>query len=565
MISYKKVIAVLLVLVLIALRFVYLDQDAPAYMIGGICQEDEIYYVLGAVNDYNKDNGRVIEGFETIRGEGLMLYGSHLVYWSLKIFGNNYWGLRIPVVLISLLSIFLIYDILRRLNTDALIRYLALLYMLSDFYFFLFSRYQTPQIFSIFSISICLWLYFKYGLTKFKGPFLLGMFCFVAISFVYMYNLFIIPAFGLISLFAAYKQKTLKPVLFYIVGLVAGLFIYVVSLYAIGSSPMEIINLLVTHGGGIEGIKNETHQNGILVIIKQLYAKSIQLPLTNLFRYNLSVLVLFMFSLPFVFYQAVKIKSERYQVYACILLLVFLQSFFVISYPFKKWVVIIPLVVLVIADSYAQIFSFYEKLSSRTKFLTAFYLALIGFLCFMNFKINNSEAYWAPFGYGYYVNTEGWFNVLNLCLAILLLVLITFRVFKRKAFLQPVYVLLSLFGLILVSKVCISESSFFAREGFTKASSYLNHKGVLTDACYASQLYTSSTPAMGCYADKLNFGERYYTIADSLFKSGRGDFRIIKVMPSQEGKQLVDTNFIALEKIPMKYYSFHVFKYKRAN
>jgi hypothetical protein len=545
------------------MRFIYLEQDAPAYMIGGICQEDEPYYALGAISRYNNDHDRTIEGFDRVNAEGLMIYSLPLTYVSLKLFGNNYWGFRLPVAVIGILIILLIYDVLRRLKLPYEVIALALLYMLTDFYFFLFCRFQTPQIYSILGITLALWIYFKYGLDTAKAFFLSGFFVAFAIFFIYIYNIFLLLAFGLLIIRQTYIQRSARPLLFFGIGSLSCLLLYVISLYAIGSSVPETLKILTTHGGGIDKeIANES-SGGIVNLIKRIYAALIQLPVTNLFRYNLAILFLLIFTLPFTWIKGFKDKSERHLLYFFLLGGIIIQSALVMSYPFKKLVIVFPIVVIMLADILPGLSTYYSQLN-KTKRIALILVAVFSLgLCLINFRLNNSEAYWAGLNYGYYENTSKVFNALDLLVLGLVSGTFMFSLFYTGKIQKFIFPIVSCFGIILITKYCFMEKTFYSKEGFTKIAPLLEKKGIIRSACYASQFYTESKPALGCYADVMLYGPRYDLISDSLFNSGKAEFTLLKLMPSEMNKAPDTTRFLLAAEIPMKYYIFRLYRYKK--
>ena len=107
--NVMRVIVKILVFVLCFSRFFYLDQDVPSYMISGISQEDESYYSIGAVLRYFTDLGLTEPDYNSTVADPVCMYSTPLTYLTFHIFGNNYWGLRLSVTILSLLIIFLLY------------------------------------------------------------------------------------------------------------------------------------------------------------------------------------------------------------------------------------------------------------------------------------------------------------------------------------------------------------------------------------------------------------------------------------------------------------------------
>ena len=128
-----------------------------------------------------------------------------LVSLNLKIFGNNYYGLRMASVLSGAMILFVVYLILKEYfkneKKGIFFILLALLYMIFDFSFLLSNKVAEPTIFRLLAFgSVC---------------------------YVYTTNFFIIPAVGiyvLLMLISEDYKKAIFSFIFYILGLmIAGL------------------------------------------------------------------------------------------------------------------------------------------------------------------------------------------------------------------------------------------------------------------------------------------------------------------------------------------------------
>lgn len=547
-----------MVIVLVITRFLFLDQDAPSYMVGGVTQDDEPYYSLGAIGKYNADEGRLIKGFEQVYGEALLLFNTHITYFSLKIFGNNYWGLRLPAVLISLMTILLLADILRVLKINKNYLLLILLYALTDFYFFLFSRFQAPQIYAVLAITWVLWLYFKYGLSSNKGLFWIGFFIFFAASFIYMLNLFLLMAFGLLVLRQCYNQKKLKPLAIFGLGVISCLLLYMGALAAISSSFSDITQIVTKHGGGLKSVPS-----GVAAVIKDVYSRLIQLPVTNLFRYNLSVLFVFFFAFPYIIYKIVRERDEKHMLYFLFTFALILQAFFSVNYSFKKLIIVFPMVVIVLADVLPAAILHYRQLKNKRKIYLLLYGMILLGLCLINLKLNNSKAYWDGLKIGYYENVPFIFNIINLLVLGITVSFVSINLFFDRMKYSWILIFPAGLGMLFISKYCLFEPSFYEKEGFKKASVLLQDKGVIMGLSYTAQFYTNCKPALSCYGDLYQYGEkRYQQIGDSLFRCGAAEFTIEKTKGIKLSQVNENPDFIEVMTIPTRFSSLHVYKYK---
>jgi hypothetical protein len=566
-VSRYKVVFIIVAAALCCLRFVALDQDAPPYVIAGICQEDEPYYAMSAVSAYNEDVHRNIEGLSQQNITlGFTLYSYPLTYLSLKLLGPTYWGLRIPVVLLSILTIILIADALRRMRVRGWIIACAVLYLCTDFTFFVFSRFQTPQIYSVTAVSVILWTYTRYYGSRWL-PVLLGLFCFCAISFVYVYNVFIVLAGGMVILDRAIRKRSFIPLAGFTGGVMIGAAAYLATIWLLGGSLSDFASVFGSHSGGVAS-DGDTAGAGMWRL-KAILARLVQLPATNLFRYDLAMLVLFFVMLPFVvtkgFSRASSAENhageERFRWYFYIIAAVLIQSFFVASNSFKKWIVVLPLVCLIIAELPSAL-AHYASLTGRRKALLVLWLAFCVLLALYNFKVNSSEMYWSAVEYGKYTNTPRYFNVINLLLmsvAALYVLLCVFRILNRH---RVLLLLPSVTGVLLIGQFCFIDSVFYSRDGFTRAAAILDGKGVIMAAAYSAEFYTLARPGLGCYADKMYYKDKYDDVAEELFRSGKADFTIA-IRFHEDDTAAIRGNYRRRMVIGLRDYSYDILQYVR--
>ena len=143
--NLKRYSIISLIVILSLLRFINLDNDVPPYNIAGISQTDEPYYCLLGFNDYLEENNRIVLELNEVGLQFLMVHNYHLTLWSMRVFGNNYYGLRFGATFISILTILLLLKIFFARNKNYSLR----LFMV----FFLFSEFLVSQYNASFLIS----------------------------------------------------------------------------------------------------------------------------------------------------------------------------------------------------------------------------------------------------------------------------------------------------------------------------------------------------------------------------------------------------------------------------
>jgi hypothetical protein len=383
--------------------------------------------------------------------------------------------------------------------------------------------------------------------------------------FIYVYNVFLGLAFGILILRSAYLLRSIRPLVVFSVGFIVCVLFYIGVLYATGSSIKETLGVLTAHGGGIKAEIAPEASAGLIGALKKIYAAFLQLPITNVFRYNLAILFLFLISIPFVAGKALREKSERHLLYLFLVVAIVIQSAMVMSYPFKKLIIIFPILVIMLADVVPFLMEYNLSIQRKKKLILIIYYAFAVGVCLINFKLNNSETYWRGLNYGYYANTGIFFNSLNLLIFGLVVLVMIIAFFYPKDKLKFVLVIPAFTGVFLILQYCFIDKTFHSRDGFSKASAILQNKGVIKSACYAAQFYTNCKPALGCYADMMLLGEEYETVADNTFRSGKAEFTIQKIMPSEYDKPKEIKGFDLVSEIPMRYYVFRIYKYSHNN
>lgn len=556
----NKIIYFFFALLLIG-RFIYLDQDVPGYFISGISQEDEAYYSTEGINLYNLDHGRYLKGYEHNNMAPLLLYSTPLTYLSLKIFGNTYWGLRVPVVLISILVILLLHDILNRLKVPKIYTWLITLYLATDFYFFLFSRFQNPQIYSIAAITLILWTYFRFGAESKVGLILIGLFSSLAVLVVYLYNAFFLGALGLFFVILSVKHKRLFYLLYFSIGIFLSALFFIVCVEIWGSSIIEFIKVLTFHGGGVVKYETTSIMAVAMKVLKGAALAIFQILPTNFFRYNLPLLFFFLISTPVLIHKVFKEKNETAFLFLLSFILQYLQLVFIASYPFKKLIVLMPIVILTIVFCIPAFEEYYNSGLLKKKIL-AFIVAIVALLgCLYNFKINKDPNFWAGFEYGYFVNTPKWFDILNIIFlftTFVLFLLFTFKQYLSMNF-RYLFFLPLIASTFLIIKYCILEKKFEVRDALIDMKPIIENKVLITGFPHAHQFYSNCIPALSGYTESFAMGDQYKNVVDSLFKNGIAEYKIEKKFKHEKPDS--SSNFVLTKKYSFSFYDYYLLKY----
>jgi len=553
-----KWLYILLFAGLVVFRFAYLDQDAPVYQLANVCQEDEPYYSQGAILKLCANEGRAVRGFEKTKGEVFDIYNSEATYLSLKLFGNNYWGLRIPDVIASILFILLMYSIFKVIKADSEFIALFLTMLFANFYLFVFSRYNNPQIFSVLIITLALWVLIKYGYQKPAPLIVLGFISTYAVLFIYPMNFFLLAGIGIFILIKTIQQKRISLTMFFAVGVLFCFLVLLASLHFIGRNLHDMFIALIASGTGESGVLIKT--NNLMSIWGNIYRSIVAIIGTAYFRFQLLLLLGVLIAIPILFMKARDKNDRECDISLLMLILMatqFIQNYFAFNYPFKKLLVDIPIATI----SIFLVTGYFKRPHTGSLKQIAMTICVMISLavCLFNFKINKSSTYWGYIGSGCYTSTPGWFDVINIvtCVAIALIVLYhvwSINVYNQQ-FVRIVFMLSILANFILTCEVFIADRKYQIRDCLADLKPLLNNKVVVGGFPFAYQFYNGCKPALHGY--NVNYIDQpQKTVLDSMLVNKQADYLIDKVIP---GAMVYHKDYPSLTLV--KVYNFECYSY----
>lgn len=514
-----KLVPAFLFLLLI-LRFSFLDQDAPAYMIGGICQEDEGSYTRTAIEKYKKDLGDITPGFPShSAAPALTLAIFPATYLSLKFFGNNYYGLRLPCVLISILSILLFYYLLQSFqHISKQFALIGTIIFASDFYFSIVSRFQGPQVYSIFFMLLTLAGFVRFQPKSLLAFFILGTGALFSATGVYIYNFFFLVACGLFAGLSVLKAKNFKPLTGFSAGILAGMGIFWILISLSGNTIQEFLTAI---SGSAQGKIMDSESTGLETF--NLVTSGLSFIYTNFFRFNLSVLLLFIFVFPWALMKTIRNPEGIHTLLILIVFSSLLQNSLFNSYPFKKLITVLPMVLLIIFSNFSPALVGLKK-SKPLKGLGLFLLAVGLLFSYQNFKVNQAPAYWAHFDYGYYANTGLFVNMVNIAVLGLVTFFLLFSLGGNIAAKNPKWFwMLAVPGLIFSWQYFYHEKTFFARDALRQFAPAADKKKLAGDI-FSFALYNRAIPMTDHYTNRDNYRNNMV----QLFEEKKADIRILK-------------------------------------
>ena len=298
---------IIVIICIFALRIINLDQDIAPWGISVYQPADEGPYAYLAINDkvYGSINPQIENNGEQIPlmiSENFItnLPGNLLNILSFHIFGNNYYGLRVPYIIFGAINIIIFSFLLNTLRNrygygkkNEIIAQMALiLWIVLDFSMFNASRIVEPTIVRLIFVQLVALIYIKYP-DSIRGRFFtLGILITFSTFFVYITNVFLylaIMALIVISGIREGKKAFLKPFLWFIMGSIS-MFVVVEFYYVFVWHTEAIINAIRTifsfsSNSSAQLIIHSEHS--IIKTIALLYAQIVS---SNPFIYNMPLL-----------------------------------------------------------------------------------------------------------------------------------------------------------------------------------------------------------------------------------------------------------------------------------
>lgn len=504
------------------IRFIHLDADFNPYQLTQLIPNDEAHYTIPAFNLYNygEINHRVVDFIPDDSGATNNIFHNIMVYLSLKIFGNTYYGLRFASVFISILSLFLFYLILRKILNyfkksnhfvakwyNYLI-FFPLIYLGTDFSFLSLSRIAEPTIFRTFSMLFIIYLFIhKYDpITQFSRvlTFVIGFMAASSVFFVYFYNIFIFVAslsiIILISLFKNKKELIIEGTLF-LLGSLLSFGCYSLYLkFNYQTNFLEYLGTLSQYQYRLSTYQTDAY---FISFFKEILNNMMLFFSTNIFRLNLSFLFIILLIMPLFLYQTIKNKETLHIIIFLFIGMLLGQSLFENSYSLRRLTMMLPLLligIVIIVISKQDLFKSQKKI---------WYIMslLISMGIFSYYSIFS--------GKGAFLSETGF----KLDLFFLIITISTFLMLLlyRKNILFLLFMLLTP-SLYLTAQNYLVSSSYHYKETMIKLAPLINDQVTPGQASFVFRLYNRSKPVLNWYIYELNT-KKYTELFNQLLNS----------------------------------------------
>ena len=555
---YQLVAAAVLGVAFVVVRTIFLDRDLPPYAISQLQPLDEFFYTIPAFNlfHYGSMTHQVVP-YVASDGSPLNYLENFMTWVTLAAFGNNYFGLRMASVLAALGVFLLLFVVLRRQapaagagsSWPATIGLLWMGYLLFDFAFAVSARANEPTIFRMFAMVVLIavatvWPRDSAGLAR---PFALGGLAGAAFVFVYVYNAFLIPAI-LVALFLEGLKgglwQAIKEGVAVGAGCLLAVGIYAAVVYATyGQSLVQVYQLYVSPFGG------NVAPHDLHTLIARAYA----IAGTNMFRFNIPLLVLFLAAVPVFAYRTWSERSSSGLLVGSLLFFLVLQSEFAIDYPIKKLVMLSPLVVTVIAMAQGWIRPFVAGIRKRPVVLLPLlvYAAGVAWFVFRTYAKTAAAR----------VGSEHDLNVLGLIvLAAVLVVAVLARGRLERALTVIVIAALALPGAFLQMQQLYTNPTYRYRDAMIAAAPILNGKVTAGSMSMGFRLYNSSEPILNFYQYELLPGgmDVYNRDLDRLITDGTAQYVVGGATEDQTFVDIASYTEVARYRVDIVHFPFLV-------
>lgn len=348
------------------IRILYLDSDIPPWGVVHYQPIDEGSYSLMALNkiDYNTVNpSNIFDGQAPFVAPQLRnnLIGNTLTYLTLKLFGDNYYGLRMPNIIFCAILIMLTVAIMNKFRmeygknkkNEKIFLFLLSLSLVFDFYLSVSSRVSENSMLRAVFVVITIYIFNKFDEKKlFWKYFLITLVTTLSVFMVYITNTFLYLAIAMILLYeivVSGKKEFFKGV----GGCVAGGFL--------GLGLSEIYYMCVWKTGAIKNALatiNDFLKGNVLGGYEQvnssylLYNRVVNFISSNILLYNLPIIILTLIILPIIIYRLTKFKERKILYLLFIIVALFLQTLFAEDLIMRKFLVIYPVILIVIYVGY---------------------------------------------------------------------------------------------------------------------------------------------------------------------------------------------------------------------
>lgn len=496
---------VLIIFSLFLVRIINLECDLPGYGMTFYQPIDEGLYSRAAINYCHYGNFFSTGKYELSLSSTFKsnAFNIMLQILSFKVFGNTYYGLRMPSVIIAGIIFVLIYITIRKIFAQSLkplqnrmLTILFMVYVLFDFSFLILSRVVENSNMRALSGILAVFIYSKTQEKEKLRYFLLGMLSVISIFLIYFSNVFILLALGMLVLTYVFRKQwdMLKAVIHYGgVGVLTGLILSEIYYRIIWNT-----GALQSFFDGVFSFSERTSTSlGQTVFLIRWIKNCLIFWDSNMFFYGILLLFITLLALIVNLYTAIK-KRKDFDLFVCFLIIAMVvQAVFFHDWMERKSITIYPVLIGNAALFFTNLEQFQEILKRKyAKHVSILFVVFYIFLLYtmIRFRIN----------YSYFPDFDSKALYVVVCGAVVQIIIIFILLFVyllNKTTLKIVRILSCLCFLIGIAvngyfdfEYAFSYDLFTEKQAMVEIGKTIGNNYVLGPYAYGFTLYNEIQP-----------------------------------------------------------------------
>ena len=387
-INIKAVLWGVLVLFLLGLKVFHLDADLPHWNIMFYTPIDEGPYAMQA---HRFARPEIIEQVKMLNVEGMKEWNSSVSFLltlfttlSLKLFGNNYYGLRMGAVFASfIISFIILYNIgLMKHKNDVrkyrIAYFFAVMELAFGFSFVFASRVVEPSIFRSLLILITVTYVYNCHHKNMKiNYYILGILSTLTVTWGYVTNVFVFFAIGILLIWDLIEYKNWKIIFEFILGCII--------CFLTSEIIMKIIQDRTFFEDTIRILGHEKKR--VTLSLERIISNMKAMICCNMFSYNIVFFVLAIFSEGYCLITGF-LQKNRAKVYSSMLVLgFFMQGLLTNDFAKRKTIVLFPIFIVLICQWIIESFEKSEQWKKIIDILIILLLSIFGWKN-LHYRIN---------------------------------------------------------------------------------------------------------------------------------------------------------------------------------
>lgn len=513
----KEVLLLVCIFLYFLLRFLNIESDLPPWGIINYQPMDEGQYATMAINklEYGTMRPDLKEtgiDFLTCAHIRTNFIGNALIYLGLRLFGDNYIGLRSSSLFFGLLNFVLFILILSKLKkkftyseiSNTIFWIVIILYSV-DFSFLMSCRVVETTIYRMFFEQLVIYLFLcgNGKIYKEKIRFLLmGLFSVLSVFTVYITNIFLV--FGCIITIILYGiKKGRRRFIDATTNFIAGCGIaYILSelYYYFVWDTSTLLNLMqiIEDFGGTSGYIGGS-QTGLFYIF-------IKFVTSNCNMYNLPVLFVGLLLFPQIVRYAKETLDENTIILLSIFGSLFVQTFISEDYIVRKGILLYPILLYIVYIGLnISSTNALEKVKVSQKIVYTIYSVLCCLLCAF---VPIYRIFWIADGTNYdFSFSDKTIILIQIAAIITILVMVFIKIFSKSDLNKAKIILIALLPMVMFVNLFFSIRYVYLNHNYSERNLMVS-VGDNTGSCYVYGIYSISFTLYNDYKPVVNNNEK---------------------------------------------------------